>query len=162
MHPLLGVDHVLAMLAVGIWGAQRGGHALWLLPSSFVLMMAAGGVAGFAGLELGMVELGIAASLVVLGLMVAAAVRPAVVVGMALVGVFAIFHGHAHAGELPGTANPLLYAVGFLLATALLHASGIGLCILAGGSEGVRRTGSALVRLSGLAVAGVGLLLISA
>lgn len=123
-HPLGGLDHVLAMTAVGLWAAMIGGKARWLLPAAFVGVMAAGFVAAYAGMPLPFVEPGIAASVIVLGLLVAAAASLPLVASAALVGLFALFHGHAHGMEMAG-AEALPYAAGFVLATALLH--GVGL-----------------------------------
>ena len=150
-HPLLGLDHVLAMIAVGLWASQLGGRALWLVPASFVALMAAGaGLAFVTGLPA--VELGIIGSLLVLGALVAFAARLPVALGALIVGVFAIFHGHAHGAEMP--AASLLYGAGFIAATAMLH----GL----GGAAGVYLKGTAgwLVRAGGAAVAATGLLLL--
>jgi urease accessory protein len=115
------------MVAVGLWGAQLGPPALWLLPVTFPMMMAAGGFLGLIGAPLPGVELGIAASAIVLGLMVACEARPRLPVAMAIVGVFALFHGHAHGAELEPGANALAYSLGFVIATGLLHAAGIAL-----------------------------------
>jgi len=156
LHPLTGLDHLLAMVAVGLWAAQRGGRALWLLPLSFMGMMLAGGAIAFAGLPMGIAEIGIAVSLIVLGLAVAAEYRTGSLVGAVLVGGFAIFHGHAHGAELPEAANPVLYTVGFLAATGLLHGVGIGLFATADRRQGLRKAGSAIIRLAGLAIAGTG------
>ncbi len=152
-HPLLGWDHVVAMVAVGLWGAILGSPALWILPISFPLVMALGGALGVAGVTVPMVETGIAASGVVLGLMVALAVRPALWVAALVVGLFAIYHGHAHGTELPATANPYAYAAGFVVATGLLHLSGIAFGTLTaspGGSWAVRAAG-VVIALSGAA-----------
>lgn len=124
-HPLLGTDHVLAMLAVGAWAWQLGGRARWAVPLSFVSLMAASAAAGAAGLALPMVESGIAASLLVLGLLIACAVRVAPAAGAAIVAVFAVFHGHAHGTEMPGFAHAWQYGAGFLLSTAALHGAGL-------------------------------------
>jgi urease accessory protein len=131
-HPVGGLDHILAMVAVGTFAAVMGGRAMWLVPTAFVAMMAFGGYMGVEGIELPLVEIGIAGSVVVLGLAVALRWSPPVVVAMGLVGVFAIFHGHAHGAEMPLDASGLGYAVGFMLATALLHAIGIALGLVAG------------------------------
>lgn len=125
MHPLLGWDHVVAMVAVGLWGAFLGSPALWLLPIVFPLVMAFGGALGVMGIPVPAVETGIATSAVVLGAMVAFARRPPLAVAAVIVGAFAIFHGHAHGTELPSAANPLAYSVGFVIATGLLHLFGI-------------------------------------
>jgi urease accessory protein len=152
MHPLLGPDHIAAMLAVGLWGAFLGAPAIFLLPVIFPLVMAAGGVLGILGLPLPGIEIGIAASAVVLGLMVALAAKPHIAVAAVLVGAFAIFHGHAHGTELPDGANALAYALGFVIATGLLHLAGIGFGLLTqypGGRLAVRTAGGAI------AIAGV-------
>jgi urease accessory protein len=124
-HPLSGWDHILAMVAVGLWGAQLGPPAIWLLPITFPLMMAFGGFIGLMGLPLPAVEIGIAASAIVLGLAVATEARPALWFAMVLVGVFAVFHGYAHGAELQEGVNPLAYSLGFVVATGLLHGCGI-------------------------------------
>lgn len=126
-HPLFGADHVAAMIAVGLWGAFLGVPAIWLLPVVFPLVMAMGGALGVAGVPLPHVETGIAVSALVLGAMVALAVRPPLWVAAVLVGAFAIFHGHAHGTELPAAANALAYSIGFVVATGLLHLAGIAL-----------------------------------
>lgn len=123
-HPFLGLDHLAAMVAVGLWAAQRGGDGAWRVPLAFVAMMVVGAALAFAGAGLPAVEAGIGASVLVLGLLLAAAVRLPALAAMALIGAFAVFHGYAHAAELPLTASPWLYAAGFLLATAILHATG--------------------------------------
>jgi urease accessory protein len=130
-HPLLGLDHILAMVAVGLWAAQLGGRAMYLVPAAFVSLMTVGGAMGMAGIRLPMVETGILVSILVLGLLIAAAVRLPALAGMAVVGLFALFHGHSHGTELPAAATGVTYAIGFILATALLHACGIGLGLLA-------------------------------
>ncbi len=124
-HPILGLDHVVAMVAVGLWGAQLGAPAIWILPVTFPLVMALGGLLGGLGVDLPGVEIAIAASAVVLGLMVTLALRPPLWVAGVLVGLFAIFHGYAHGAELPESANPLTYALGFVIATGGLHLVGI-------------------------------------
>lgn len=126
-HPFSGLDHILAMVAVGLFAANLGGRALWLVPLSFVSMMAVGGALGVTGVNLAFVEIGIAASVIVLGLAVAMQWNLPVAGAMALVGFFAMFHGHAHGAEMPTDASGLAYGVGFLLATAILHLIGIGL-----------------------------------
>jgi len=125
LHPVLGWDHVIAMVAVGLWGAFLGLPAIWVLPVVFPLVMAAGGALGVAGVPLPGVEVGIALSAVVLGAMVALAARPPLVVAALVVGAFAIFHGHAHGTELPESANPAAFSLGFVIATGLLHLGGI-------------------------------------
>ena len=124
-HPLTGPDHFLAMLAVGIWGAQMGGRSVWMLPVAFPLIMTLGGIAGMAGLPLPGVETGVAVSVLVLGLCIALVWQPAEPVPLFLVGIFAVFHGYAHGAELPQAADPAAYAVGFVVATGMIHVLGI-------------------------------------
>lgn len=130
VHPISGFDHVLAMVAVGLWGAFLGRPAIFLLPVVFPMVMALGGALGILGLPLPGVEAAIALSSIVLGACIALAVRLPVQTAVAIVGVFAIFHGYAHGAELPQSADPIAYAVGFVIATGLLHLSGIALGIL--------------------------------
>lgn len=125
-HPLTGADHFLAMFAVGIWGAQMGGRAVWALPVTFPLIMTVGGIAGMLGLPLPHVELGIALSILALGSAIAFGWRPIEAVALIVIGVFAICHGYAHGVELPGAADPADYAVGFVLATGMIHVLGVG------------------------------------
>jgi urease accessory protein len=127
VHPVGGLDHICAMLAVGLWAAQRGGRAVWAVPLSFVSVMVLGGVLGAAGVALPAVEQGIAASVLVLGVLIACAVRMPVVAAGALVGFFALFHGHAHGAEMPASASGFAYGAGFVIATALLHATGFAI-----------------------------------
>jgi urease accessory protein len=127
LHPLSGIDHELAMIAVGLFAAHLGGRALWLVPLSFVSMMAVGGALGMAGVDLPFVELGIGLSVVALGAAVAFRFDLPTGTAMGLVGFFAIFHGHAHGAEMPDTASGFAYGGGFVLATALLHVAGIAL-----------------------------------
>lgn len=147
LHPLTGLDHVAAMVAVGLWGAYLGAPAMWLLPVIFPMVMAFGGALGVIGVPLPGVEICIALSGVMLGLAVAAAARPPLWVAGTMVGTFAIFHGHAHGTELPHAANPFTYAVGFVLATGLLHLGGISLGLLTRWPWGqvVVRTGGGLI-----------------
>jgi len=126
-HPISGLDHVLAMVAVGLWGAQLGAPAIWLLPVAFPLVMAVGGLLGLLGVPLPGIEYGIAASAILLGAAVMFEVRPPLAMAAALVGFFAIFHGHAHGAELPAGQSALLYSMGFVVATGCLHATGIGI-----------------------------------
>ncbi len=126
-HPVSGMDHVLAMISVGLWGAQLGVPAIWVLPIAFPMVMAFGGMIGLMGIPLPGIEAGIAVSACVLGTMVFMEVRPPLWVATLLVGFFAIFHGHAHGTELPAGSNGLLYSLGFVVATGALHASGIAL-----------------------------------
>jgi urease accessory protein len=124
-HPIFGPDHVIAMVAVGMWGAQLGAPAIWVLPITFPLVMAFGGVLGVIGVPIPGIEIGIAASAIGLGSMVAFAARPPLWIAAVLVGIFAIFHGYAHGAELPESANAVAFAIGFVMATGLLHALGI-------------------------------------
>ncbi len=152
-HPLSGWDHLLAMIAVGLWAAQLDGRARWLVPSAFVGVMALGAALGHAGLMFPGVEQGIAASVLVLGLLIATTVRLPVAAGMALVGIFAVFHGLAHGAEMPATAGGLSYGAGFILATALLHAAGVGLGMMAA------RFSANAAKLAGWAIAASGVVL---
>jgi urease accessory protein len=126
-HPISGLDHVLAMIAVGIWGAQLGAPAIWVLPVTFPMVMALGGMLGLLGLVLPGAELGIGVSALILGLMVAMEVRPDLRLAAALVGFFAVFHGYAHGVELPEGQSGILYSIGFVASTGTLHATGIAL-----------------------------------
>jgi urease accessory protein len=126
-HPVSGLDHVLAMVAVGLWGAQLGPPAVWLLPVTFPMVMAFGGMLGLMGVQLPGVEVCIALSAVALGFMVFREAKPNLWMAAILVGFFAIFHGHAHGAELPPGENGILYSIGFVVATGLLHATGIGI-----------------------------------
>ena len=132
MHPLGGLDHVLAMVAVGLYAALLGGRALWLVPATFVGVMAVGGALGATGYPLPYTEIGIALSVIVLGLAVALRASLPTLAAMALAGSFAIFHGHAHGAEMPADAAAVSYAAGFMLATALLHGAGIAVGLAAG------------------------------
>ncbi|WP_420963039.1 HupE/UreJ family protein [Brucella sp. IR073] len=155
MHPIGGLDHLLAMIAVGAFAFILGGRALWLVPGSFVLMMALGGISGMNGIAVPFVETGIAASLVVLGLAVALRWRAPVAMAMAVVSLFAVFHGHAHGTEMPLDNSGLAYALGFMAATALLHAIGIGL------GAAVGRVSIPAMRLGGGVVALIGVAMLS-
>ncbi len=126
-HPVSGFDHVLAMVAVGLWGAQLGVPALWLLPVAFPMMMAFGGMLGLMGLPLPGVEVGIAVSAIVLGILVCREAKPTLWISLAIVAFFAIFHGHAHGTELPAGQSGLLYSMGFVMATGCLHGVGIAI-----------------------------------
>lgn len=130
LHPLSGPDHMLAMLAVGLWGAQLGPPALWLLPVTFPMIMAFGGLAGLLGLSLPGVEIGIALSAIALGGVVLAELRPPLWIAALLVGIFAIFHGNAHGTELPEGASALLYSMGFVIATGTIHLCGIAIGLI--------------------------------
>lgn len=151
LHPISGLDHVLAMVAVGLWGAILGAPAVWVLPIAFPLVMAMGALLGFLGVPLPGVEYGIAASAILLGAAVAFEVRPPVAFAALLVGVFAIFHGYAHGSELPPGQSALLFSMGFVIATGALHAVGIGIGALKG-----RVWGGALLRAAGSMVAAGG------
>ena len=152
-HPIIGWDHVIAMVAVGLWGAFLGVPALWLLPIVFPLVMALGAALGFLGVPIPQVEAGIAISGMVLGLLILLAARFPLWLAIVIVGAFAIFHGHAHGTELPDAANPFPYVVGFVIATGLLHLAGIGLGSLThwpAGAYAVRATG-AIIAVLGVA-----------
>ena len=132
MHPIGGLDHILAMVMVGVFAFQLGGRARWALPAAFVGMMAVGGLLGMGGIAVPFVELGIALSVIVLGTVVAFGVQAPVAAAIGVVGLFAIFHGHAHGAEMPENAAGLAYGVGFMAATALLHLTGLGGGLLLG------------------------------
>ena len=125
-HPLTGPDHFLAMFAVGLWGAQMGGRSVWTLPVAFPMIMVVGGVAGMIGIPLPGIEIGIALSILALGLAIALAWRPAEWIALVLIAYFALCHGYAHGAELPLSADPADYAIGFVLATGMIHLFGIG------------------------------------
>lgn len=152
MHPILGLDHVVAMVAVGLWGAFLGKPAIWVLPVVFPLVMAFGGALGVAGVEVPYIETGIALSGVVIGLAVAFTIRPRLWIAAIIVAAFAIFHGHAHGTELPNSANPLIYSIGFVTGTGLLHLAGIVIGELTRWSWG-----EMLVRAAGGVIALIGL-----
>jgi urease accessory protein len=146
-HPLFGPDHIVAMLAVGLWGAFLGAPAIWLLPIVFPMVMALGGVIGILGVPIPWVETGVALSAVVLGLMVAVGARPPLAIAAVLVGIFAIFHGHAHGAELPPGSDAVAFSVGFVVATGLLHLAGIAFGSLTrwpAGRYAVRTAGGAI------------------
>jgi urease accessory protein len=157
MHPLGGLDHQLAMILVGIFAYQLGGRALWLVPLTFVGVMALGGFLGVAGVRVPFIEAGIALSVIVLGAIVAFGARIPVAVAMGIVGLFAIFHGHAHGSEMPLDASGVAYGLGFMLATAILHAVGIGIGFLIGMTSkslgnNVYRLAGGLASLAGIAI----------
>ena len=158
LHPVTGLDHILAMVTVGIFAWQLGGRAIWLVPASFVAIMALGGMLGIAAIGVPLVELAIAVSVIVLGAMVAAGVKAPLAVAMGIVGLFAMFHGHAHGAVMPETAAGVAYGLGFMLATAMLHLAGVGIGFLIGrsgdqyGQVGVRAAGGVV------AIAGIGIL----
>jgi urease accessory protein len=151
-HPIAGLDHVLAMVAVGLWGAQLGAPAVWLLPVAFPMVMAVGGMLGLMGVPLPGVEVGIAASAILLGLAVMSALRAPLGAAVALVGLFGIFHGHAHGTELPAGESALLYSMGFVMATGCLHGVGIAVGLVHRWPWGqtLLRTAGAVVALAGL------------
>ena len=155
-HPVFGPDHVVAMIAVGLWGAFLGAPAIFLLPIVFPLVMAFGGVLGMLGAPLPAVETGIASSAIVLGVMVALAARPPLWIAAVLVGAFAIFHGYAHGRELPDGANAVAYSAGFVIATGLLHLTGIAFGLLTRWPAGrlVVRGAGGVIALVGLAYLG--------
>jgi urease accessory protein len=155
LHPISGLDHILAMVSVGVWGAQLGQPAIWILPVTFPIMMAFGGLMGFLGVPLPGTELGIALSMVVLGGAVMLEARPPLPVVMAIVAFFAIFHGHAHGTELPNGESPLLYSLGFVLATGFLHLVGITIGVIHRWSWG-----KGALRLAGTAVSIAGVFFI--
>lgn len=150
-HPISGLDHVLAMIAVGLWGAQLGAPAIWLLPVAFPMVMAFGGLMGLIGIPLPGAEIGIAASAILLGLVVLLELRPRLFVAASLVGFFAIFHGYAHGAELPPGQSGLLYSMGFVIATGCLHGVGITIGTVHRWSWGQR-----LLRVAGAGVAMAG------
>lgn len=151
LHPLTGLDHLVAMVAVGLWGAQLGKPEIWLLPIAFPLVMAFGGLLGIMGIALPLSEPLIAASAIVLGLVVVTQARWPMAAAIALVSVFAIFHGYAHGRELPDAASPEAYAIGFVMATGMLH--GVGILI---GTLQRLRWGSYVVRGLGFGISAIG------
>lgn len=155
-HPVLGFDHLLAMLSVGILSAQMGGQAIWKVPFTFVLVMLGGGVLGINGVPIFSVELGIALSVLALGVAIALEKKLSSLLAMVFVGFFAIFHGHAHGTEMPSLSKPLFYACGFVLGTAGIHIAGVLVGIVA---EGLK-DGSQLLRYAGAGIAGIGFHLI--
>jgi urease accessory protein len=153
-HPLFGLDHLLAMIAVGLWAVQLGGRALWAVPASFVGVMALGGALGMAGVPLPLIEPGIMGSVLLFGLLVTFAVKMPLWASAAVVGLFALFHGHAHGAEMGADTNGLLYALGFMLGTALLHAAGLatGLIIQGKARDYVLRAGGAVIAVWGIVI----------
>lgn len=150
-HPVTGIDHLLAMVAVGIWGAALGAPLVWMLPLAFPLLMVAGGILGIAGVPLPLVEPGIALSVLLLGLAILAQWRAPVVLAVVLVGFFGVLHGHAHGTELPDATSPAAYSAGFVLSTGLLHLAGIAI-----GELRRWRHGIAVLRAAGAALAATG------
>lgn len=154
-HPFTGLDHMLAMIAVGLWAAQMGGRALWLVPTTFIAAMLLGGAIGFGGTSLPYVEVGIVASLLVLGAFVTGAVRLSTVVSTTLVGVFAVFHGYAHGAEMSHDLSVITYSAGFIAATASLHLLGMlsAMMIQNRGLEKVVRLAGAAIAVGGVYLA---------
>ena len=152
-HPVSGLDHILAMISVGLWGAQLGPPAIWLLPVAFPMVMAFGGFLGLVGIPLPGVNIGIAISAILLGLAVAGEAKPKLAAAVALVAFFAIFHGHAHGTELPPGQSGLLYSIGFVVATGCLHATGIGIGLVHRWPAGrvTLRVAGAIVAVAGFA-----------
>lgn len=147
LHPLMGLDHVLAMVAVGIWGAQLSRPAIWVLPVTFPMVMAFGGILGLVAMPFPGVEVGIALSAVVLGALVLLQVKVALSVAMVVVGVFALCHGYAHGAEIPAATSPASFALGFVIGTGLLHSAGIAMGLmntLRYGSEALRVAGGVI------------------
>jgi urease accessory protein len=147
LHPISGLDHLVAMVAVGLWGAQLGNPAIWTLPITFPLVMALGGVLGVVGVQLPLAEEIVALSGIALGALVALRIRPPLWIAMLVVGVFAVFHGYGHGRELPQAADPLAYGVGFVTATGMLHLCGILIGLLVRwplGEQAVRACGAAV------------------
>lgn len=153
LHPLVGLDHLVAMVAVGLWGAQLGRPGIWVLPICFPTVMAVGGVFGVVGGHLPATEFVVAASALALGFAVALALRVPFWAAGVVVGVFAVFHGYAHGSEMPGASNALAYGLGFVAATGMLHAAGIVVGTLTrwpAGAQAVRFLGAAIAGLGGL------------
>ena len=155
-HPVLGFDHLLAMISVGILSAQMGGQAIWTVPLTFVSVMLIGGILGIQGMPLFSVELGIAFSVLALGIALAAEKKLSPILAMIFVGCFAIFHGHAHGTEMPYMAEPVLYACGFVAGTSVIHIAGV----LIGTFSKKFRHGDQLLRYAGAGIAGIGFHLI--
>lgn len=151
-HPVLGVDHFLAMVSVGILSAQIGGRAIWTVPATFVSVMGVGGLLGWLDVGLTSIEFGIAFSVLILGLAIAADRKMPVLLAMVAVGIFAIFHGYAHGAEMPTVAAPVRYALGFMTGTAALHIAGV----LMGDISQHYARGKILLRVAGAAIAGAG------
>lgn len=159
LHPLMGTDHILAMVAVGLLAALRGGRALWALPLSFLALMSAGAALGMAGVALPYAETGVALSIVVFGLAAMIGLQAPVALLATLVGTFAVFHGYAHGAEMPETASGLSFGLGFLAATALLHVAGLGLGI---GLARIGASRAAPALGAGVTAAGLALLVLPA
>ena len=153
LHPISGLDHVLAMISVGLWGAQLGAPAIWVLPVTFPVVMAMGGMLGFLGVPLPGPEIGIALSMVMLGGAVMLEARWPLPIVAGIVGFFAIFHGYAHGTELPAGQSALLYSLGFVVATGCLHLIGIAIGLIHrwGWGRGALRLGGSAVAMAGMA-----------
>lgn len=151
-HPVTGFDHLAAMVAVGLWGAQLGRPAIWILPVTFPLVMAVGGFLGVIGLPLPGVVVGVALSGVILGVMIALAARPPLWIAALIIAAFAVFHGHAHGAAMPMSGGPLFFGAGFVIATGLLHVSGIAIGLV------IRwKAGAVFIRVGGVTIAATGL-----
>lgn len=159
MHPVTGLDHVLAMVAVGILAALLGGRAIWLVPASFVALAAVGGLLGVQGVPVPFVEFGISASVVLLGLAIALQARLPLGWTVGLVGLFGLYHGYAHGAEMPADASGFAYGAGFLAATAMLHIAGIGLGL--GIAHMARRSATRFAQAGGTAIALAGIVLLA-
>jgi urease accessory protein len=157
-HPISGLDHVLAMVMVGVFAWQLGGRALWLVPTTFVAVMAIAGALGIAGIGIPFVEIGIVVSVVVFGAIVAFDLKAPTVAAMGVVGLLAVFHGHSHGAEIPEDVGGVAYASGFMIATAVLHIAGISACFLIG--KAGEHYGSVVVRLAGGLATVVGVVLL--
>jgi urease accessory protein len=153
VHPFGGLDHTLAMVAAGLFAAVLGGRAFWAVPASFISMMLVGGVVGFMDVEIPGVEAGIAISVIILGAVLAAGSRCLISVAMMLTGIFAIFHGYAHGAEMPTEAAAALYCLGFVLATGLLHGTGLAIGLALGRRQMIHRLAGAGISIAGLALA---------
>lgn len=157
-HPVLGFDHLLAMLSVGMLSTQLGGRAIWTVPLAFVTFMLVGGILGLYAIAVPFVEIGIALSVLLLGLAIAFDLQIPLLFAMAFVGIFAIFHGHAHGAEMPALASPVLYALGFLFGTAVIHLGGVmiglGMQRMTGQRNLMRVTGAAIAAIGGYLLAG--------
>lgn len=151
LHPVTGLDHLVAMVAVGLWGTQLGRPAIWVMPVTFPLVMAVGGFLGLIGLPLPGTAAGVAISGIVLGGVVAAELRPPLWIGGLIVAAFALLHGHAHGEAMPLSGSPLAFGAGFVIATGMLHLCGVAMGLV------IRwPTGALLIRLGGLAIAATG------
>lgn len=155
-HPFSGLDHLLAMTAVGLWAVQRGGKAIWMMPLAFISAMALGGMLGMAGLgQVPIIDQAIAASVLIMGIFIATATRMPLGASVFIIGLFALFHGYAHGAEMPATASGLLYGAGFIVATAVLHLCGITIGLAAHKTNSMK-----IIRAAGYIVAACGIGLI--